>query len=101
MDYRNDSRELNKNTIFYAHNRFSNGVMFGTLQNTMKSDWYTNPNNQYIEFDTLYKKMKWKIFSIYKIEVTTDYLKTSFIDDESWLEFANMLKNRSIYNFGV
>ena len=29
-------------------------------------------------------KMKWKIFSIYKIEVTTDYLKTSFLDDESW-----------------
>ena len=101
MDYRNNPKELNQNTIFYAHNRFSNGVMFGTLQNTMKSSWYTNPDNQYIEFDTLYGKMKWRIFSIYKIDVTTDYLKTTFLDDASWLEFANMLKNRSIHNFGV
>ena len=67
----------------------------------MKSNWYTNPDNQYIEFDTLYGKMKWRIFSIYKIDVTTDYLKTTFLDDASWLEFANMLKNRSIHNFGV
>ena len=101
MDYRNNSKELNQNTIIYAHNRYSNGVMFGTLSNTLNKDWYTNPDNQYIEFDTLYGKMKWKVFSIYKIDVTTDYLKTSFLDDKSWLEFANMLKNRSIYNFGV
>lgn len=101
MDYRNDAKDLNQNTIFYAHNRFSNGVMFGTLQNTLKNEWYTNPDNQYIEFDTLYGKMKWRVFSIYKIDVTTDYLKTTFLDDESWLEFANMLKNRSIYDFGV
>lgn len=101
MDYRNDSRELNQNTIFYGHNRFSNGVMFGTLQNSLNKNWYTNPDNHYIQFDTLYGKMKWKIFSIYKIDVTTDYLKTTFLDDESWLEFANMLKNRSIYDFGT
>ena len=101
MDYRNDAKELNQNTIIYAHNRFSNGVMFGTLSNTLNKDWYTNPDNQYIEFDTLYGKMKWKVFSIYKIDVTTDYLKTTFMDNASWLEFANMLKNRSIHDFGV
>ena len=101
MDYRNNSKELNQNTIIYAHNRFSNGVMFGTLSNTLNRDWYTNPDNQYIEFDTLYGKMKWRVFSIYKIDVTTDYLKTTFVDDKSWLEFANMLKNRSIYDFKV
>lgn len=101
MDYRNNAKELNQNTIFYAHNRFSNGVMFGTLSNTLNKEWYTNPDNQYIEFDTLYGKMKWKIFSIYKIPVTTDYLKTTFIDDKTWLEFANMLKSRSIHDFKV
>lgn len=101
MDYRNDAKELSQNTIIYAHNRFSNGVMFGTLSNTLNKEWYTNPDNQYIEFDTLYGKMKWKVFSVYKIDVTTDYLKTNFLDDNSWLEFANMLKKRSIYDFNV
>ena len=101
MDFRNDPAELNQNTIFYAHNRYSNGVMFGTLQNTLNKDWYTNKDNQYIQFDTLYGEYKWRIFSIYKIDVTTDYLKTMFVDQESFLEFANMLKNRSIYDFKV
>jgi len=45
--------------------------------------------------------MKWKVFSIYKIEKTTDYLKVNFSNDEIFLEFANMLKDRSVYDFGI
>ena len=45
--------------------------------------------------------MKWKIFSIYKIDKTTDYMKVNFSDDNVWLDFVAMLKERSVYNFGV
>ena len=38
---------------------------------------------------------------MYKIEVTTDYLRILFPDDDTKLEFFNMLKNRSMYDFGV
>lgn len=101
MDYRNDKTELSKNTIIYGHNRYYSGVMFGTLYKTAYRSWYGNIENQTITFDTPYKSMKWKVFSIYKIEKTTDYLKVNFSNDEIFLEFANMLKDRSVYDFGI
>lgn len=101
MDYKDDVNILSDNIILYAHNRYYNGVMFGTLQNTMRRSWYTNPDNQLISFKTLYENLNYKIFSMYKIEVTTDYLRILFPDDDTKLEFFNMLKNRSMYDFGV
>jgi len=101
MDYRNDSAELSKNTIIYGHNRYYSGVMFGTLYKTAYKSWYGKEENQIIEFDTLYGNMKWKIFSIYKIEKTTDYLKVNFSNDNVWLDFTKMLTDRSIYDFGI
>lgn len=101
MDYRNDSTTLSKNTIIYGHNRYYSGVMFGTLYKTAYQSWYSNEENQIIEFDTLYGSMKWKIFSIYKIEKTSDYLKVNFSNDRVWSEFLTLIKDRSVYNFGV
>ena len=101
MDYRNDSVKLSKNNIIYAHNRYYSGVMFGTLYKVYYSSWYKNKENQTIKFDTLYGEHEWKIFSIYKVKKTNDYLQVNFGSDEEWLEFINMVKDRSVYNFGV
>lgn len=101
MDFRNNSEELSKNTIIYGHNRYYSGVMFGTLYKTAYKSWYGEQENQIIKFDTLYGTMEWQIFSIYKIEKTTDYLKVNFSDDNVWLDFVKMLKERSVYDFGV
>ena len=54
-----------------------------------------------IKFDTLYGEHKWKIFSIYKTTVTSDYLQVKFSSDEEWMEFINMVKRRSVKDFGV
>ena len=99
MDYRNSYKELDANTIIYAHNRYYNGVMFGTLQNTLKSSWYTNEENHILTFRTLYKNYKFKVFSVYKIRKTNDYISTDFVNDIVKLDFINMLKDRSIYDF--
>ena len=101
MDYRNNTELISDNLIIYAHNRYSSGVMFGTLQNALRYSWYTDPSNQIISLETLYDSLDYQIFSIYKISVTTDYMQTIFADDTSRLEFYNMLKDRSIYNFDV
>ena len=45
--------------------------------------------------------MKWRIFSIYKIPATEDYLKTEFANDDEYMNFVNMLKSRSLYDFNV
>lgn len=101
MDYRNDPVNLSKNTIIYGHNRYYSGVMFGTLYKTAYKSWYGNPENQIIKFDTLYGTMEWQIFSIYKIDVTTDYLKVNFSEDIVWADFLDMITERSIYDFNI
>lgn len=102
MDYRNSkTSEISQNTIIYGHNMYYSGVMFGTLHNAYKKSWYTNEENQIIHFSTLYKDLKFKIFSIYKIPKTSDYLITNFNSEDSFIEFTNMLKERSVYDFKV
>lgn len=101
MDYRNNSINLNQNTIIYGHNMYYSGVMFGTLYKTKHSNWYTNPENQIIEFNTLYGKMKWQIFSIYNIPKTNDYLTVNFDTPEIFQNFLTKITNRSIYSFNT
>lgn len=101
MDYRNNVNLLSDNIIIYAHNRYYSGVMFGTLQNTMRYNWYTDPNNQIITLRTMYDELKYQVFSIYKVEVTTDYLQVIFSSNEEKLEMFNMVKDRSMYDFGI
>lgn len=100
MDYRNNPNELNSNTVIYGHN-LRNGTMFGSLNSVLKPNWYTNPDNQYITFNTANGEMEWRIFSIYTVATTNDYLYTTFNNSVEFLDFANRMKDRSIYNFGV
>ncbi len=101
MDYRNNSMNLDKNNIIYGHNMYYSGVMFGTLHKTANKDWYTNPENQIITFNTLYENMEFKIFSIYRVPKTNDYIRVFFEDDNDFLDFIDLIKNRSIYDFNV
>jgi len=100
MDYRNNIYNLSNNTIVMGHN-IKAGLMFGTLRYTTNESWYTNPENQIITFNTKVKNMKWKIFSIYSIPVTNDYLYANFGDLDEFKLFVEKLKARSIYDFKV
>lgn len=101
LDYRNNPMNLDKNNIIYGHNMYYSGVMFGTLHKTTNKNWYTNPDNQIITYNTLYENMTFKIFSIYKTPITNDYLKIYFKDDLDFLDFIAMLTKKSIYDFNV
>lgn len=100
MDYRNNIYNLSNNTIILGHN-LKNGMMFGTLRYATNESWYKNPDNQIITFNTKVKNMKWKIFSIYKIPVTNDYLYANFGDLNEFKKFLDTIKSRSIYDFGI
>ena len=101
LDFRNDAMNLDKNNIIYGHNMYYSGVMFGTLYKTYNKNWYTNPDNQIITYNTLYEDMEFQIFSIYKVPDTNDYLKVYFDGDNDFLEFIDMITERSIYDFNV
>ena len=97
----NNPQILDKNTILFAHNRYYSGVMFGTLNNLTKEKWYSQANNISIFYNTLYEEFEWQVFSIYRIQVTDDYLKTSFKNDIEWFDFIDMLKDRSLFKSDV
>ena len=99
MDYRNNPTDLDANTIIYAHNRYSSGIMFGSLSKVQKKSWFDNEENHYITFNTMEKVQKWKVFSYYNIKVTSDYLKTFFKNDKEHEKFIKMITNRSKKNF--
>ena len=100
MDYRNNPADLDKNTVIYGHNLRS-GYMFGELSKTVYSNWYKNKSNQVITFNIIGREMKWRIFSIYRTDYTTDYLKVKFFNDEEFMNYIDMVRGRSIYNFNV
>lgn len=100
MDYRNDLKTLNQNTILYAHGRID-GTMFGSLKNIFKSNWYNNKNNHVVKLSTEYQNTMWQVFSVYRISETSDYLEINFNDNEKYVNFLNMLQDRSELNFDV
>lgn len=100
MDKRNNPENLDQNTIIYGHN-VKSGLMFGTLKYLLNDSWYKVPSNQIITFNTPYKNMKWQIFSVYRREESTEYLKNEFNSKEEFMEFINNIKQRSRYDFGI
>ena len=94
MDYRNNSTELDDNTIIYGHN-MGNGTMFGTLKTVLDSSWRKNADNMIVNFDLNNQSYKFNIFSIYKVDYTTDYLVTDFETADEKNDFIKMIRNRS------
>jgi sortase B len=99
-DFRLKLDETDKNTIIYAHGRYDN-TMFGSLREVSHNSWLNDPSNFVIRTVTDNEMSMWQVFSVYHIPVTSDYIRTSFINDEDFGEFANMLKNRSFHDFGT
>lgn len=99
-DYRNSFPDFSRNTIIYGHT-YKDTIMFSSLKNVLTNDWQNNPDNFIITFNSVNHEYKWQIFSVYTIDVTSDYLDVDFNSDSEFLKFANKLKNRSDINFNV
>lgn len=100
MDYRNNVSNFDRNTIIYAHGRLDN-TMFGSLRKIITSGWLNDKNNYIIKLSTESENTLWQVFSVYRIPTTGDYLRTSFNTDSDFLEFGEMLINRSYHNFNT
>ena len=97
MNYLNNPKDLDKNTIIFGHNIYYSNIMFGTLKNLTKEKWYKEAKNISIYYNTLYDEMEFEVFSVYKINVTVDYLQSGFDNENEFLDFVKMIKERSIF----
>ena len=100
MDYRNSNTSLNSNTIIYGHN-IRGGIMFGGITSMFSNSYLSKEANNYITFNTENANMKWKIFSMYKIPETIDYLRNEFNTKDEFRDFINLIQSRSNYPFNV
>lgn len=100
LDYRNNSDNYDKNNIIYAHARVDK-TMFGSLKDALTKEWVNKEEEKIIKTSTLTENSIWQIFSVYKINNTTDYLNINFKDEDEFLKFSNKLKERSIFNFNI
>lgn len=99
MDYKNRLDGEDKNIVIYGHNR-KNKDMFGTLDKTLKEDWYTNKDNQEIVFITENEIQKYQVYSVYEVLNEDYYIRTDFTDEE-YKTFLDTVSRRSYYNFNV
>ena len=99
MDYKNKLDGTDKNIVIYGHNR-RNGSMFGKLKKILEEEWYTNKENTNLQLITEDENVKYEVFSVYTVEDEDLYITTEFTSS-SYQNFLNIIKSRSIYNFGI
>lgn len=97
-DYRNKFDGTDKNIVIYGHNR-KDKSMFGSLKNILNPDWYNNSENSEIIFISEDGNCIYKVFSVYKIETESYYIKTNFENNNEFEKFLETIKKRSIKNF--
>ena len=73
--------------------------MFGSLKDVLSEKWQSNSNNYIIKISTETENTLWQIFSAYRIPTTSDYLQTTFSNDDEYQKFLDMILKRSSYNF--
>ena len=100
MDYRNDAKNFDQNTIIYAHSRY-NKTMFGSLKNILSSSWYNNKNHHIIRMSTPTENTMWQVFSVYTIAAESYYITPNFSDVNRYQTFLNTLKSRSEVQFSA
>ena len=97
-DYRNNFPNLYDNTIMYGHTYRNSSLAFSSLKTVLNKSWYNNEENHIIEFTTEKKSLKFKIFSIYTVKNTNDYLKIN-MNEEDFNKYIEKVTKRSIKDF--
>ena len=101
-DFRNDIKDFNTNTIIYGHN-MRDGSQLGSLSVYSKLENYkANPT---LDFNTIYKNNKWKVFAAFIINSDEEqdngyafpYRTINFPSEEKFLEFIDEVKSRSYF----
>lgn len=102
VDYRNNAKDLNTNTIIYGHN-MRDGSQLGSLSLYSKLENYKAYPT--IKFNTIYKSSTWKVFAAFLINTREaddngyvfPYRTINFPSESKFLEFIDDVKTRSYF----
>lgn len=83
MDFRNELKNLNHNTIIYGHHVGDN-TMFDVLEDYLAIILW---KHKIIEFDNKYGKYQLQVFSAYKTTTKDNYIRTDFENDQDYQQF--------------
>lgn len=106
MDYRNDARYLNQNTIIYGHH-MSDGLIFAELSKYKELDGFLE--SPIICFDTLYKTQYFKVYAAFITNSREsddngyifNYTVTSFASTQNFDDYIKAVDERKLYTTGV
>lgn len=106
MDYRNDPRYLNQNTIIYGHH-MSDGLIFAELSKYKELNGFLE--SPIICYDTLYKTYYFKIYAAFITNTREEddngyifnYTVTSFASTQNFDDYISALDERKLYTTGV
>lgn len=108
FDYRNTitKDKIDKHLVIYGH-EMKNGSMFGELKKLRSLSFYKN--NPTFEFNTLYSKGTYKIYSIFVLNASKaddnnyiyNILGQNFVTEEGFNTWVGEAKQRSLINTNV
>ncbi len=106
MDYRNDPKYLDDNTVIYGHH-MSDGLVFADLTKYKTIDGFKE--SPIIQFDTLYRSYTFKVYAVLitnsRAEDDNDYIfnytVTDFASDEAFSSYIAAVDERKLYTTGV
>ncbi|MED3382787.1 class B sortase [Bacillus tropicus] len=94
MDYRNDVKSQNRNTILYGH-RMKDGSMFGSLKKILDEDFFKSHRKLY--YDTLFEGYDLEVFSVYTTTTDFYYIETDFSSDMEYTSFLEKIQEKSLH----
>jgi len=106
LDFKNDPRYLDDNTVIYGHH-MTDGLMFSNLDKYKTLEGYKD--SPIIEYNTLYDTYYFKVFAAFitNAEAEQDegyifnFTVTDFTTDEKFNGFIKEVEKRSIFNSGI
>ena len=104
MDYRNNPKDLDDNTVIYGHH-MNDGLMISNLDKYKTLEGYKE--SPVIKFSTLYKDYYFKVFAVMITTGNTadnggfNYMVSSFSSDDKFTDYINEVKLRSLINTNV
>lgn len=107
LDFRNNRKELDRNTIVFGHHMRSGDQEFSELTDYLTIDGFKR--NPVIDFSTLYANYKWKVYAVFLTNSKAEhdngyifnYIFTNLDSDDKFMEYVSEIDQRKLYSTGV